>query len=127
MASLDTLFKDVAKQVVADLGSALNTTITYTRKVSPSYNTATGALSTTNTTYSSISVPIEFVRSEEGDDGEKREAKIYITPNLIGSNQPTLQDEVILSYSGSNRTAQITDIQTYRGGQTYLFVLRVRF
>jgi hypothetical protein len=127
MAALDTLFKDVAKQVVADLGSALNTTITYTRKVSPSYNTATGALSTTNTTYSSISVPIEFVRSEEGDDGEKREAKIYITPNLIGSNQPTLQDEVILSYSGSNRTAQITDIQTYRGGQTYLFVLRVRF
>ena len=127
MAALDTLFKDVAKQVVADLGSALNTTITYTRKVSPSYNTSTGALSTTNTTYSSISVPIEFVRSEEGDDGEKREAKIYITPNLIGSNQPTLQDEVILSYSGSNRTAQITDIQTYRGGQTYLFVLRVRF
>ena len=127
MAALDTLFKEVAKQVVADLGSALNTTITYTRKVSPSYNTATGALSTTNTTYSSISVPIEFVRSEEGDDGEKREAKIYITPNLIGSNQPTLQDEVILSYSGSNRTAQITDIQTYRGGQTYLFVLRVRF
>ena len=127
MAALDTLFKDVAKQVVADLGSALNTTITYTRKVSPSYNTATGALSTTDTTYSSISVPIEFVRSEEGDDGEKREAKIYITPNLIGSNQPTLQDEVILSYSGSNRTAQITDIQTYRGGQTYLFVLRVRF
>ena len=127
MAALDTLFKDVAKQVVADLGSALNTTITYTRKVSPSYNTATGALSTTNTTYSSISVPIEFVRSEEGDDGEKREAKIYVTPNLIGSNQPTLQDEVILSYSGSNRTAQITDIQTYRGGQTYLFVLRVRF
>ena len=127
MAALDTLFKDVAKQVVADLGSALNTTITYTRKVSPSYNTATGALSTTNTTYSSISVPIEFVRSEEGDDGEKREAKIYITPDLIGSNQPTLQDEVILSYSGSNRTAQITDIQTYRGGQTYLFVLRVRF
>ena len=127
MAALDTLFKDVAKQVVADLGSALNTTITYTRKVSPSYNTATGALSTTNTTYSSISVPIEFVRSEEGDDGEKREAKIYITPNLIGSNQPTLQDEVILSYSGSNRTAQITVIQTYRGGQTYLFVLRVRF
>ena len=127
MAALDTLFKDVAKQVVADLGSALNTTITYTRKVSPSYNTATGALSTTNTTYSSISVPIEFVRSEEGDDGEKREAKIYITPDLMGSNQPTLQDEVILSYSGSNRTAQITDIQTYRGGQTYLFVLRVRF
>ncbi len=127
MAALDTLFKDVAKQVVADLGSALNTTITYTRKVSPSYNTSTGALSTTNTTYSSISVPIEFVRSEEGDDGEKREAKIYVTPNLIGSNQPTLQDEVILSYSGSNRTAQITDIHTYRGGQTYLFVLRVRF
>ena len=51
--TLDTLFKSVAKDVVADLGTALDTTITYTRKASPSYNTSTGALTTTNTTYSS--------------------------------------------------------------------------
>ena len=49
MAALDALFKDVAKQVVADLGSALNTTITYTRRASPSYNTTPGALTTTDT------------------------------------------------------------------------------
>ena len=127
MAALDTLFKDVAKQVVSDLGSALNTTITYTRKVTPVYNTATGAVTTTDTTYSSIKVPIEFVVSEEKDDKESREAKLYITPSLIGNNQPTFQDEVILSYAGSNRTAQITDIRTFQGGQTYLFVLLVRF
>ena len=56
--ALDSLFKDVAKQVVADLGSALDTTITYTRKASPSYNTSTGALTTTDTSYASIKVPI---------------------------------------------------------------------
>ena len=78
-------------------------------------------------TYSSIKVPVEFVVSEEEEGREQRQAKIYITPDLIGSNQPTLQDEITLSYAGSNRTAQITDIRTYRGGQTYIFILLVRF
>ena len=127
MAALDALFKDVAKQVVSDLGTALNTTVTYTRKVSPTYNTSTGAVTTTDTSYSNIKEPIEYVLSEETIDKESRQAKLYITPDLIGGNQPTLQDEVILSYSGSNRTAQITDIRTFQGGQTYLFVLLVRF
>lgn len=127
MAALDTLFKSVAKQVVADLGSALDTTITYTRKTLPTYNTSTGALTSTDTSYADISVPIEFIHADEGNDAEDREAKIYVTPDLIGNNQPTLQDEVIFSYAGSNRTALIVDVQTYRGGQTYLYVLRVRF
>ena len=127
MAALDALFKTAAKQVVADLGSALDTTITYTRKTLPSYNTSTGALTSTDTSYADISVPIEFIRSEEQDENEKREAKIYVTPDLIGSSQPTLQDEVILTYAGGSQTAQITDITTYRGGQEYLYILLVRF
>ncbi len=125
--ALDSLFKDVAKQVVADLGSALDTTITYTRKASPSYNTSTGALTTTDTSYSSIKVPIEFIKSEEDDGRELRQAKLYITPDLIGGNQPTFEDEVILSYAGGTHTAQIVDIDTRRGGQAYLFTLLVRF
>ena len=125
--ALDSLFKDVAKQVVADLGSALDTTITYKRKASPSYNTSTGALTTTDTNYASIKVPIEFIQSEEDDDRELRQAKLYITPDLIGGNQPTFEDEVILSYAGGTHTAQIVDIDTRRGGQAYLFTLLVRF
>ena len=127
MAALDSLLKTAAKQVVAALGSALDTTITYTRKTLPSYNTSTGALTSTDTSYADISVPIEVIRSEEQDEDEKRQAKIYITPDLIGNNQPTLQDEVILTYAGGAKTAQITDITTYRGGQTYLFILLVNF
>ena len=56
-----------------------------------------------------------------------REAKIYITPDLIGDNQPDLDDEVTLTYAGSTRVAQITSIDTKQGGQTYLFTLLVRF
>lgn len=125
--ALDSAFKQIAKSVVADLGTALDTSITYVRKVSPSYNVSTGALTTTNTSYSSIKVPVEFVIAEEEEGREQRQAKIYITPDKIGSNQPTLQDEVTLTYAGSSRTAQITDIKTYRGGQEYLYVLMVRF
>jgi hypothetical protein len=125
--ALDSLFKSVAKDVVAELGTSLDTTITYTRKATPTYNTSNGALTTTNTNYSNIKVPIEFVVSEEEEGREQRQAKIYITPDLIGNNQPTLGDEVSFTYAGSSRTAQITDIRTYRGGQTYLFILLVRF
>ena len=125
--ALDTAFKAIAKSVVADLGTALDTSITYTRKTAPSYDVDTGALTTTDTSYSSIKVPVEFVVSEEEEGREQRQAKVYITPDKIGSNQPTLQDEVILTYAGSARTAQITDIKTYRGGQEYLYVLLVRF
>ncbi len=124
--ALDSLFKNVAKSVVADLGKSLDTTITYTRKVSPTYNTSTGALTTTDTSYS-FDAPIEFVRSEEEDEAEKRTAKLYITPDLIGDNQPTFEDSVSIKYAGSNRVAQITDIQTYKGGQEYLFILQVVF
>ena len=56
-----------------------------------------------------------------------RQAKLYITPDLIGDNQPTFEDEVVLSYAGSTHTAQIVDIDTRRGGQVYLYTLLVRF
>ena len=124
---LDSLFKSVAKSVVATLGDSFDHTITYTKKGISSYNVETGEQITVDTTYSDIKVPISFIRSEEEAAQEMREAKLYITPDLIGDNQPDLDDEVILSFAGSNRVAQIVDIDTKKGGQTYLFTLLVRF
>lgn len=124
--ALDSLFKNVAKEVVADLGKSLDHTITYTRKASPSYNTSTGALTTTDTTYS-IQVPVVLLRSEEETEAEKRTASLYVTPDLIGGNQPTFEDTISLTYAGSSRVAQIVDIRTYKGGQEYLFILEVVF
>ena len=124
---LDSLLKKVAKQVVSDLGSSLDTTITYTKKGTSSYNVETGEQITVDTTFSNIKVPIEFIVAEEDDAREIRRAKLYITPDLIGDNQPTFEDEVTLTYAGSTRVAQITDIDTKQGGQKYLFTLQVRF
>jgi len=123
---LDSLFKSVAKQVVSDLGSSLDTTITYTKKASGTYNTSTGAYTTTDTSYS-INVPIEFIRSEEDVGKEMRNAKLYITPDLIGDNQVDFDDEITLSYAGSNVVAKIYDIDTKKGGQVYLYTVLVRF
>ena len=123
---LDSAFKQIAKQVVADLGSSFDSSIIYTKKASGTYNTSTGAFTTTDTTYS-IKAPIEFINSIEDGNVETRQAKIYITPDLIGDNQPDLDDEVTLSYAGSTRVAQITNIDTKQGGQTYLFTILVRF
>ena len=124
---LDSILKSVAKDIVSTLGNSLDTTITYVKKGTSSYNVETGEQITVDTTYSDIKAPVEFIRSEEDIAKEIREARIYITPDLIGSNQPTFEDEVILTYAGSTRTAQIVNIDTKQGGQTYLFTLSVRF
>ena len=123
---LDLLFKNVAKQVVADLGSSFDSSIVYIKKASGNYNTSTGVFATTDTSYS-INAPIEYVTSVEDGTVEIRQAKIYITPDLIGDNQPTLEDEVSFSYAGETVTGVITNIDTKKGGQTYLFILLVRF
>ena len=123
---LDSLLKSVAKDVVSTLGTSLDSSITYTKKTSGSYNTSTGAYTTTDTSYS-IKVPIEFVRSEEDLGKEMREFRTYITPDLIGDNQPDLDDEITLTYAGSTRVAKIVNISTLQGGQTYLFTIRGRF
>ena len=124
---LDSLFKNVAKQIVSDLGNSLDTTISYVRKGQSSYDINTGKEVSINTTFSDLKVPIEFIRSEDDLSLEIRQAKIYITPDLIGNNQPNKADEIILNYAGANRTAQIITIDTKKGGQTYLFTLLVRF
>ena len=124
---LDSLLKSVAKQVVADLGSSFDSTIVYTKKGTSSYDINTGEDISIDTTYSNIKAPVEFVQSTEDDGRERREAKIYITPDLIGNNQPSFEDEVTLTYAGSTRTGQIVNIDTRQGGQTYLFTLLVRF
>jgi len=123
---LDSLLKSVAKDVVSTLGTSLDSSITYTKKTSGSYNTSTGAYTTTDTSYS-IKVPIEFVRSEEDLGKEIREFRTYITPDLIGDNQPDLDDEITLTYAGSTRVAKIVNISTLQGGQTYLFTIIARF
>ena len=124
---LDSLFKSVAKSVVATLGSSLDTTIIYTKKGVSSYDVETARQITVDTTYSDLKIPIEFITSEEESAQEMRQAKLYLTPDLIGDNQAELDDEITLSFAGSNRVAQIVDIDTKRGGQVYLFIILVRF
>ena len=83
--ALDTAFKAIAKQVVSDLGSALDTTITYSVNKKGSYNIAIGKQLIQTTNYTNIKVPIEFIQTEQIDSRELRLAKLYITPDLINS------------------------------------------
>ena len=123
---LDSLLKNVAKQVVSQLGDSLDTTIIYTRQASASYNTSTGAVTTSDTSYT-IKVPVEFIQSTEESGYQENVARIFITPDLIGDSQPLLSDEITLTFSGSTRVAKITNVRTLRGGQEYLFRIDVIF
>ena len=121
---LKTALLNAAKAVVADLGKGLDSKITYTRRLSTSYDVATGEFTQFDRPYEDIYVPVEYIDSEEEEGREEREAKLYISPDLIGNNQPTLQDEITFKYADGDRVAQITDIKTYKG---ILFVVLVRF
>ena len=123
---LDTAFKNIAKQVVSQLGNSLDTSIIYTHKGVSSYDAKKGEYITVDTNYT-IKVPIEFVQSTEESGFQENVARLYITPDLIGDNQPLLQDEVTLTFSGSTRGAKITEIRTLKGGQEYLFRIDVIF
>jgi len=123
---LDSAFKQIAKQVVAQLGNSLDTSIIYTRKGVSSYDADTGEFITVDTKYT-IKVPIEFVQSNEEAGFQENTARLYVTPDLIGDSQPLLQDEITLTFSGSTRGAKITDIRTLKGGQEYLFRIDIIF
>ena len=123
---LDTAFKNIAKQIVSQLGNSLDTSIIYTHKGVSSYDAKKGEYITVDTNYT-IKVPIEFVQSTEESGFQENIARLYITPDLIGDNQPLLQDEITLTFSGSTRGAKITDIRTLKGGQEYLFRIDVIF
>lgn len=125
--ALDKAFKDAAKAIVADLGSSLDTEIDYTRKFSGTYDTAKGTFTTFDRPYFNLKCPIEFVQADPDENREERRARIYISPDQIGGNQPTLQDEIVIKYAKANRTTQIIDVRTYSGGQEYLYIVEVRF
>ena len=124
---LDSVFKNVAKSVVASLGDSFNHTITFVKKGVQEYDVDNAQLVSIDTTYSDIKVPLEFIQSEEEEGQEIRRAKVYITPDLIGDNQVTFQDKIKLTYNGQLRTAQIYDINTKKGNQVYLYIVMVRF
>lgn len=125
--ALDAAFRQAAEAIVKDLGTSLDVEIDYVRQVSGDYNVSTGAYTGLQQTYFDIQAPIEFIDSEEEEGREERKARVYITPSQIGDNQPSMADELVLKFAGSNRKAQITDIRTFSGGQAYLYILLVRF
>ena len=123
---LDSLFKNAAKSIIKDLGTSLDTSITYTKKTSASYNVATGAVTSTDTSYR-FKTPVEFIFSDEESGYQENTARLYVAPSQIGGNQANLQDEISLTFDGALRTTKIQDIRTFRGGQEYLYVIRVVF
>jgi len=125
--ALDTALKAIAKQVVSDFGSELNTTITYSVNSKGSYNVAAGKQMISTTSYTDIKVAIEFIQAEEDKGREIRRARIHVTPDLIGNHQPTFDDEITLNYGGQSKVAQIIDVSTKSGDQVYIHTIEVRF
>jgi len=125
--ALDTALRAIAKQVVSDLGSELNTTITYSVNSKGSYNVGAGKQMISTRSYTDIKVAVEFIQAEEDKGREIRRARIHVTPDLIGNHQPTFDDEITLSYGGQNKVAQIIDVSTKGGDQAYIHTIEVRF
>ena len=125
--SLDTLLRSAAKSIVADIGSALDTKITY-RAITPgTYNKSTGTIKTSSTSYTDITAPIEVIESNKQDGRQVNKATIYIDPSIIGNIQPKTSDEISITFEGQSVATKIENIVTYGGGQNYLYVIEVMF
>ena len=125
--SLDTLLRSAAKNIVAELGSALDTKITYKVITAGTYNKNTGSIGTSSTSYTDISAPIEFIESSKEDGRQVNRATIYIDPSIIGDSQPKTSDEIFVTFEGQSVATKIENIVTYGGGQNYLYVIEVMF
>ena len=125
--SLDTLLRSAAKNIVAELGSALDTKVTYKVVTTGTYNKETGLVRSSTTDYTDIIVPIEVIESSREDGRQVNKATVYIDPSLIGNNQPKVSDEVFITFEGQSVGAKIENIVTYGGGQNYLYVIEVMF
>ena len=121
--ALDSAFRKAAESVVKDLATGLDVEIDYVREVSGEYNVATGTYTDLRQTFADIRAPIEVINSEGENGAEERRARVYIAPDQINDNQPTVSDEITLKFQGSDRKAQIVDIRTFGGGQNYLYIL----
>ena len=124
---IDKVIKAATKQALAELGTALNSTITFTKKTSGTYNISTGDYFTSDTSFTNLKVPVEFIRAIEDEGREIRQVKVFITPDLINNHQPDLDDEITLSYAGSNVVAKIFDVKTEQGESVYLYTILARF
>ena len=116
-----------ARRSLKDFATGLDVEIDYVREVSGEYNVATGTYTDLRQTFADIRAPIEIISSEGENGGEERRARVYIAPDQINDNQPTISDEITLKFQGSDRKAQIIDIRTFGGGQNYLHILEVVF
>ena len=124
---IDKVIKAATKQALAELGTALNSTITFTKKTSGTYNISTGDYFTSDTSFPNLKVPVEFIRSEEDEGKEMRQVKVFITPDLINNNQIDLDDEITLTYAGSTVVAKIYNVKTEQGESVYLYTVLARF
>ena len=109
---LNAALRAAAKAVVTDLGKDLDTKITYTRRLTTDYDIDTGDLTAFERPYEDIYAPVEFVRSDEKEGYQENVARIYIAPEQLGGNQPTLQDEITLKFADGSRETKIRDVTT---------------
>ena len=73
--ALNKALRDAAKTVVSELGSSLDTTIDYIRKFDGEYDVAKGKYETFDRPYYNLPCPVEFVRSDEEEGREERQAR----------------------------------------------------
>lgn len=125
--SLDTALKRAAKTAISTLGVALDTKITYIRIVLRPYDPDTSTAPVYETKYKDIYVTMTNIVTAKESTAEKSTAQVYLTPNLIGDNQPTTADKVLFTFAGNDTEAKIDSVDTYKGGQTYFHILNIVF
>lgn len=123
MSAIDTTFGSLPAPLINQWGR----TVTFHKAGAAStYNTATGAVTQTSTSYTTKAVVTRITAAELNGTLQTTDYKVLLAPSLIGGNTVTTSDSITFTRAGSNVRAKVVDVTTLEGDNPVMFICIVR-
>lgn len=122
MSLVDTTFAPIPASVLADWGQNL----TYIKAGTDTYNTTTGAVTSSDTTVT-VRALINNANPEEFEGFyQTNDIKIILGAAELGNYYPNIRDRIQYTENAVTKVGRIISIKTYRGDSPILHSLLVR-
>lgn len=123
MSQVDTTFSGLPGPLIKKWGR----TVTFHRASgTPTYNTATGNVTVTSTTYTAKAVITRVQAQEVNGVLQTTDYKLLIDPAQIGGNYVTTADSFSFTRGSKVIRAKVIDVTTLEGDAPVMFLIYVR-
>jgi hypothetical protein len=123
MTTIDTTFGPLPGPLLKKWGR----TVTLHKSTgTPNYDPATGAITTTATTYTAKAVITRVTAAELTGTLQTTDYKLLIAPTEIGGNYITTADSFTFTRGNRSIRGKVIDVTTYEGDAPVMFIVFVR-